>query len=99
MKKQSRETLEQRRPELIQGLENFGDFYLELKWDFHSWRMCTLHYLGFQTTFLCEAVICAARTRLKDVKMHVMSCQYAADCLTMVGCSDKTLASTFCLRC
>jgi len=39
MKKQSHETLEQRRPALIRGLENFGHFYLELKWDFHSWRM------------------------------------------------------------
>jgi len=39
MKKQSHEILEQRRPALIRGLENFGDFYLELKWDFHSWCM------------------------------------------------------------
>ena len=45
MKKQSHETLEQRRPALIKGLENFSDFYLELKWDFHSWRMHTLYLI------------------------------------------------------
>lgn len=37
LKQQSRETLESRRPALIQALKELGDFYLELKWDFHSW--------------------------------------------------------------
>ena len=37
LKIQSRERLDQRRPMLIKGLENMNDFYLELKWDFHSW--------------------------------------------------------------
>lgn len=45
MKKQSHNILEQRRPALVRGLENFGDFYLELKWDFHSWCMCILYSL------------------------------------------------------
>jgi len=47
LKKQSHEQLELRRPDLINCLENFGDFYLELKWDFHSWRMCTCCHQGF----------------------------------------------------
>ncbi|KAJ8306024.1 hypothetical protein KUTeg_016569 [Tegillarca granosa] len=37
LKTQSRESLEERRPALIQALKDIGDFYLELKWDFHSW--------------------------------------------------------------
>ena len=37
LKQQSREALESRRPALIQALKELGDFYLELKWDFHSW--------------------------------------------------------------
>ncbi|KAL8610585.1 Ankyrin repeat domain-containing protein 13C [Nucella lapillus] len=37
LKHQARESLEERRPALIQALTNIGDFYLELKWDFHSW--------------------------------------------------------------
>ena len=37
LKQQSRETLESRRPALIQALKELGDFYLELKWDFQSW--------------------------------------------------------------
>ena len=40
LKQQSRETLESRRPALIQALKELGDFYLELKWDFHSWGKC-----------------------------------------------------------
>jgi hypothetical protein len=37
LKQQSRDALDERRPALIQALEDIGDFYLELKWDFHSW--------------------------------------------------------------
>jgi len=47
MKKQSHELLEQRRPALIKGLQDFSDFYLELKWDFHSWCTCTSYCLIF----------------------------------------------------
>ena len=46
LKQQSREALDERRPALIQALTDIGDFYLELKWDFHSWSkyiyMCHL---------------------------------------------------------
>ena len=42
LKQQAREALEERRPTLIQALRDIGDFYLELKWDFHSWGMCQL---------------------------------------------------------
>ncbi|KAK0052137.1 ankyrin repeat domain-containing protein 13C [Biomphalaria pfeifferi] len=37
LKQQSRETLEERRPMLVQALKDIGDFDLELKWDFQSW--------------------------------------------------------------
>ncbi|KAL5016839.1 hypothetical protein ScPMuIL_006428 [Solemya velum] len=37
LKQQSRDALEDRRPSLIEALKDIGDFYLELKWDFHSW--------------------------------------------------------------
>ncbi|XP_002740995.1 ankyrin repeat domain-containing protein 13C-like [Saccoglossus kowalevskii] len=37
LKQQSRESLEDKRPQLIQALRDLGDFYLELKWDFQSW--------------------------------------------------------------
>ena len=42
LKLQSRESLDERRPALIQALEDIGDFYLELKWDFHSWGRTAL---------------------------------------------------------
>ncbi|CAI4231742.1 unnamed protein product [Auanema sp. JU1783] len=37
LKSQAREGMTDRKPHLIQILQNLGDFYLELKWDFHSW--------------------------------------------------------------
>lgn len=37
LKQQGKESLEERRPKLIQALKQMGDFYLQLKWDFQSW--------------------------------------------------------------
>ncbi|TNN84069.1 Ankyrin repeat domain-containing protein 13C-A [Liparis tanakae] len=37
LKQQSRETVEDKRPKLLTALEELGDFYLELHWDFQSW--------------------------------------------------------------
>ncbi|KAB7503248.1 Ankyrin repeat domain-containing protein 13C, partial [Armadillidium nasatum] len=37
LKAQSREQMEDRRPDMIKALEQMGDFYMELKWDFQSW--------------------------------------------------------------
>lgn len=36
-KQQLRETMAERRPNLLAGLNKMQDFYMELKWDFHSW--------------------------------------------------------------
>lgn len=49
LKQQSREMLDERRPALIQALEDIGDFYLELKWDFQSWGKNTVvKWIGLQ---------------------------------------------------
>ncbi|KAI1290069.1 Ankyrin repeat domain-containing protein 13C [Halotydeus destructor] len=37
LKKQSREAMETRRPDLVRALNLVGDFVMELKWDFQSW--------------------------------------------------------------
>lgn len=37
-KEQAKEQMAQRRPNLIEALMRMGDFYMELKWDFQSWR-------------------------------------------------------------
>ncbi|XP_054275927.1 ankyrin repeat domain-containing protein 13C-A-like isoform X2 [Macrosteles quadrilineatus] len=37
LKQQAREQMEERRPNLIKALNQMGDFYMELKWDFQSW--------------------------------------------------------------
>ncbi|XP_022648414.1 ankyrin repeat domain-containing protein 13C-B-like isoform X2 [Varroa jacobsoni] len=37
LKQQSRDTMQGRRPDLLNMLSAIGDFYMELKWDFQSW--------------------------------------------------------------
>uniref|UniRef100_A0A1B0D1N6 Uncharacterized protein n=1 Tax=Phlebotomus papatasi TaxID=29031 RepID=A0A1B0D1N6_PHLPP len=37
LKKQARDQMEHRRPNLVKALQQMGDFYMELKWDFQSW--------------------------------------------------------------
>lgn len=37
LKQQAREQMERRRPDLIRALAQIQDFYMELRWDFHSW--------------------------------------------------------------
>lgn len=36
-RQQSREQMEERRPNLVLALNSINDFYMELKWDFQSW--------------------------------------------------------------
>ncbi|KAJ8981934.1 hypothetical protein NQ317_002105 [Molorchus minor] len=36
-RQQSREQMEERRPNLVKALNSINDFYMELKWDFQSW--------------------------------------------------------------
>ncbi|CAH3134873.1 unnamed protein product [Porites lobata] len=37
LKQQSRDALEERRPQLTAALHELGDFYVEIHWDFQSW--------------------------------------------------------------
>ncbi|XP_018915986.2 ankyrin repeat domain-containing protein 13C [Bemisia tabaci] len=37
LRRQTREQMEERRPNLVTALKQMGDFYMELKWDFQSW--------------------------------------------------------------
>ncbi|XP_068728183.1 ankyrin repeat domain-containing protein 13C-B-like [Montipora capricornis] len=37
LKQQSREALDERRPQLTAALMKLGDFYMEINWDFQSW--------------------------------------------------------------
>lgn len=54
LKQQAREQMEERRPNLVSALNQMGDFYMELKWDFQSWGMCHFYFYGV----LCGIIIC-----------------------------------------
>lgn len=47
LKQQTREQMEERRPNLVAALHQMGDFYMELKWDFQSWGKLFMHYFMF----------------------------------------------------
>lgn len=57
LKQQARDQMEERRPNLVKALNQIGDFYMELKWDFQSWgksclqhdfiRICIIAYRSF----------------------------------------------------
>ncbi|XP_072032629.1 ankyrin repeat domain-containing protein 13C-like [Amphiura filiformis] len=52
LKQQSRETLEAKRPQLIAALEELGDFYLEIRWDFQSWVPLLSRMLPSDTCYI-----------------------------------------------
>jgi len=37
IKRQSKASLEERRPQLVETLQNLQDFQMDIKWEFHSW--------------------------------------------------------------
>jgi len=46
--------MEERRPNLVSALNQMGDFYMELKWDFQSWGE---HYFCLNLISLGEVIL------------------------------------------
>lgn len=60
-RQQSREQMESRRPNLVKALNQIGDFYMELKWDFQSWVPLVSRILPSD---ICKIYKCGANIRL-----------------------------------
>lgn len=61
LKKQSRVRIEEKQPELTSALSEIADFYVELKWDFHSWIPLISRFLPSDT--------CKLYKRSSDVRI------------------------------
>ena len=44
LKLQSRDAIQGKKPHLVTMLQELDDFYMELKWDFHSWSESAFTY-------------------------------------------------------
>ena len=51
LKQQAREQMEERRPNLVSALNQMGDFYMELKWDFQSWGKLILNSSNYYNEY------------------------------------------------
>ncbi|GJQ75330.1 hypothetical protein Trydic_g23513 [Trypoxylus dichotomus] len=60
-RQQSREQMEERRPNLVEALNRINDFYMELKWDFQSWVPLVSRILPSD---ICKIYKCGANIRL-----------------------------------
>ncbi|VDK78296.1 unnamed protein product [Onchocerca ochengi] len=61
LKAQSRESMVARKPHLLKMLSEFGDFYLELRWDFQSWLPLLTKVLPSD---VCKIYKCGTSLRL-----------------------------------
>ncbi|OZC11951.1 ankyrin repeat domain-containing protein 13C family protein [Onchocerca flexuosa] len=61
LKAQSRESVIARKPHLLKMLSEFGDFYLELRWDFQSWLPLLTKMLPSD---VCKIYKCGTSLRL-----------------------------------
>uniref|UniRef100_A0A915Q5S7 ANK_REP_REGION domain-containing protein n=1 Tax=Setaria digitata TaxID=48799 RepID=A0A915Q5S7_9BILA len=61
LKTQSRENMTARKPHLLKMLSEFGDFYLELRWDFQSWLPLLTKMLPSD---VCKIYKCGTSLRL-----------------------------------
>ncbi|ENN77624.1 ankyrin repeat domain-containing protein 13C [Dendroctonus ponderosae] len=60
-RQQSKEQMEQRRPNLVAALNKIDNFYMELKWDFQSWVPLVSRILPSD---VCKIYKCGANIRL-----------------------------------
>ncbi|XP_065069114.1 ankyrin repeat domain-containing protein 13C-B-like [Rhopilema esculentum] len=74
LKVQNRETLESRRPQLVETLTKLDDFILEVKWEFHSWVPFLSKYLPSDTCVIkkrgCNIRMDSTLIEFTDMKWH-----------------------------
>lgn len=75
----------------MKALQQMGDFYMELKWDFQSWGKSTMlqrNRSGFLQVFVFLSVPLVSRILPSDVcKIHKSGCSIRLD-TTLVDFSD-----------
>ncbi|VVC87993.1 ankyrin repeat domain-containing protein 13C-B [Leptidea sinapis] len=86
LKLQAREQMEQRRPDLIHTLNKIQDFYMELRWDFHSWVPLVSRVLPSD---VCKIYKSGSRIRLDTTLVDFTDMRWERGDLAFIFQGDK----------
>ncbi|CAF4780679.1 unnamed protein product [Pieris macdunnoughi] len=86
LKQQAREQMELRRPDLIRALEQIQDFYMELKWDFHSWVPLVSRILPSD---ICKIYKSGSRIRLDTTLVDFTDMKWERGDLSFIFQGDR----------
>ncbi|XP_066144370.1 ankyrin repeat domain-containing protein 13C [Euwallacea fornicatus] len=84
-RQQSKEQMEQRRPNLVAALNKIDSFYMELKWDFQSWVPLVSRILPSD---VCKIYKCGANIRLDTTLVDFSDMRWERGDISFIFCGD-----------
>jgi len=94
LKQQAKSEMGNRRPDMIEGLRNLGDFTLELKWDFSSWVPLVSRVLPSD---VCKISKRGASVRLDTTLVDFSEMRWERGDITFLYRGDETPEHSLCV--
>ena len=94
LKQQAKSEMGNRRPDMIEGLRNLGDFTLELKWDFSSWVPLVSRILPSD---ICKISKKGASVRLDTTLVDFSEMRWERGDITFLYRGDETPEHSLCV--
>lgn len=88
---QARRHIRERRPNLVSALMNIQDFYMELKWDFHSWVPLVSRILPSD---ICKIYKSGARIRLDTTLVDFTDMKWERGDISFIFLGEKEPAES-----